>query len=337
VLVIALAMGMVHPTTALAQSAEAEALFTDAARLFKAGRIDEACDAFNASNRIEPRAGTMIRLGECRERQGRLASAWSSYRDALTRVKDPHKKQVAIDRIAALEPTLSKLTIVVPEANRVGALAITRNGAAVDSGLWNRAIPTDGGKLVFVAKAPGFKDWTTTVTVPVANGNVRVDVPRLEPVPVAAEPPVAGGPDQRRQAERVGDVETAPAGHDAPPPSRMTNKRKIALGVGVIALGAGVTGVLLGRSAKGLEDDAYGLCPDPQTPCADAARAMDLVERGATRSTYANIAFGASAGAAVVATVLWLVGAPDREPSHRVSVTPRIEHGFAGAAMEGRF
>jgi cytochrome c-type biogenesis protein CcmH/NrfG len=58
-----------------AQSAEAEALFTEGDTLMKQGKVAEACEAFEASNRIEPRAGTLIRLGECREQNHQLASA----------------------------------------------------------------------------------------------------------------------------------------------------------------------------------------------------------------------------------------------------------------------
>jgi len=45
------------------------------------------CEAFDASNRLEPRAGTLIALGDCREKNQQLASAWSAYKDALTRVR----------------------------------------------------------------------------------------------------------------------------------------------------------------------------------------------------------------------------------------------------------
>src|SRR5438477_7089606 len=91
-------------TDARAQSAEAQALFNDGAKLMKQGKLAEACDAFEASNRIEARAGTLIRLGECREANHELASAWSAYKDALTRVKDPKKQKLATARIAEIEP-----------------------------------------------------------------------------------------------------------------------------------------------------------------------------------------------------------------------------------------
>src|SRR5258708_24898372 len=117
---------------ARAQNVEAETLFADGNKLTKQGKLAEACDAFEASNRIEARAGTLIRLGECREANHQLASAWSAYKDALTRVKDTHKKAIATAKVAELEPKLSYLTISVPDEARVEGLALTRNGQLAD-------------------------------------------------------------------------------------------------------------------------------------------------------------------------------------------------------------
>src|SRR5690242_16706831 len=115
---------------ARAQSAEAQARFDDGVRLMKAGKTDEACAAFETSNRLEPRAGTLLRLGECREANHQLASAWSAYQDSLTKATDPKKKAFAQNRIKVLEPKLSHLTINVKA--RVTGLEVKRDGTAVD-------------------------------------------------------------------------------------------------------------------------------------------------------------------------------------------------------------
>ena len=171
---------------ALAQDAAAEVLFQDGDRLMREGKLAEACDAFEASNRIEPRTGTLIRLGDCREKRGQLASAWSAYADASARAKDPAKKQVADAKVAALGPRLSKLTITV--AQPVAELAITRDGAPIDRALWGRAVPVDGGDLVLRATALGFQPWEQTVAVPVEGGAVTVEVPRLADAPTTVAP-----------------------------------------------------------------------------------------------------------------------------------------------------
>src|ERR1044071_8848999 len=137
---------------AFAQSAEAAALFGEGDSLMKQGKIAEACDAFEASNKVEARAGTLIRLGECREANHQLASAWSAYKDALSRVKDPKKKDIASAKVAELEPRLSYLTITVAPTD---GLAITRNGQPLDPVLWNPARRVNGGDYPIVARAPG--------------------------------------------------------------------------------------------------------------------------------------------------------------------------------------
>src|SRR4051812_4793625 len=91
---------------AFGQSAEAESLFNDGNQLMAEGKLAPACDAFEASNRVEPRAGTLIRLGECREKNQQFASAWSAYKDALTRAKDKNKIKFAKEKVAAIEPRL---------------------------------------------------------------------------------------------------------------------------------------------------------------------------------------------------------------------------------------
>jgi hypothetical protein len=170
-----------------AQSADAEALFVKGDALMQQGKLVEACDAFDASNRIETRAGTLIRLGECREQNHQLASAWSAYKDALTRVKDPKKREIARAKIAELEPKLSHLTLVIGADRRVDGLAVTRNGKPVDPGLWNDPVPVDGGDYEIAATAPGYEPWKTTVTVAITSGTSKVEVGKL----VATPKPVA--------------------------------------------------------------------------------------------------------------------------------------------------
>jgi hypothetical protein len=302
-----------------AQSAEAEALFAEGDKLLKAGNTASACDAFEASNRMEARAGTLIRLGECRERNRQVASAWSAYKDALTRAKDPNKRAIATAKVAELEPKLSYFTLIVPPASQVEGLTILRDGKPFDTLLWNRALPLDGGDYNITIRAPGRQEWTTTVTVPAERGKLTVDVPKLEPtaeLAVTASPP--------------------PAEDDAVSAGTWTTKRKVAIaaaGVGGLAV---VAGIVLGTQAKSKQDDAHALCADSQTPCADADRANSLITSGQSRALGANIAFGVGAVAVIAAGVLWFTGAPETS-SRGVAVAPTLTPGEAGVVVFGRF
>lgn len=307
---------------ALAQSAEAEALFAEGDKLLKAGNTASACDAFEASNRMETRAGTLIRLGECRERNRQIASAWSAYKDALTRAKDPNKRAIATAKIAELEPRLSYFTVVIPPANQVEGLTILRDGKPFDALLWNRALPLDGGDYKITIRAPGREEWTTTVTVPVNGGKVTVDVPKLEPTAQLDEQP---------SPPPVEDDEVA-----AGTAGTWSGKRKVAVataGVGGLAM---VAGIVLGTQAKSKQDDAHALCADTQMPCAEADRANSLIKSGQSRALGANIAFGVGAVAVIAAGVLWFTGAPETS-SRDVAVAPTLTPGEAGFVVFGRF
>lgn len=305
---------------ARAQSAEAQARFDDGVRLMKAGKTEEACAAFETSNRLEPRAGTLLRLGECRERNRQLASAWSAYQDALTKATDPKKKTFAQSRIKVLEPKLSHLTITVK--SRVAGLEIKRDGNPVDSGLWNVAVPIDGGEYAITASASGHIAWSGSATVPVEGGQVSVEVPALAEAPAPPPPPPP-------------KAEPAPKRDEPPPPPRSTwtGKRKVAVVSLTVGVGAAVAGVVLGSSASSKKDDAYKLCPAPSIPCAQAGEANSLISTAHTRALEADVAFGAGAAAAVLAGVLWFTGAPEEN----VHVEARASARGGGIAIVGRF
>lgn len=334
---ISLACLIAFAGRAHAQSAEAESLFSEGDSLMKQGKIAEACDAFAASNKIEARAGTLIRLGECREKNHQLASAWSAFKDALTRVKDPKKKKIATEKVAELEKKLSFLTISVPDGSRLDGLEVARNGQAVDAVLWNRAVAVDGGEYTIAVRAPKHADWQKTIAVPEAGGKISVDIPKLDEPKKGAPPPTPPVVSQKQPESPPHAEPPPPDEHDTgtPAPSMWTGKRKAAVGVGAVAVVGVVAGAILGSSAKGKQNNAYSLCPDPQTPCADAAQANQLISDGKSLALDANIAFGVAGAAAIAAGVLWFTGAP--EHAHGVAIVPHASSDRAGLAIVGRF
>jgi hypothetical protein len=313
-------------TTAHAQNAEAEALFDEGNRLMTAGQLAQACDAFEASNKVETRAGTLLRLGECREQNHQLASAWSAYKDALVRAKDARKHDFAVGRIAALEPKLSHLTVSVAAGSQVDGLAITRNGKALDPVLWNRAIPVDGGEYAIAAQAPGRKEWHTTASVPADGGKIVIEVPPLEN---AAKPSTPANPQPVTAKPGVESRSTAPVAA----PSRMwTGSRKAAVGVGagaVVALGVGIG---MGVVAKHKQSQATTDCPDPAIPCINAVQANALAHSGHQLAIGADVAFAVAGAAAIGATVMWATGGA-KESARGVSVAPSL----GGVVVMGRF
>jgi hypothetical protein len=316
------ALSLLLPGVARAQSAQAEVMFGEGERAMAAGKIAEACAAFEASNNLAPGAGTLIRLGQCREQNHEIASAWAAYKSAIARVKDPRKREFAAGKIAELEPRLSHLTIVVG-AHKIDGLAIERDGKPVDAVTWDRALPIDGGSYVIAASAPGYDGWQITVAVPPENGNVRAEVPALRHKPAA--PPAA--PPMPPALTPVMHDEGTPTTRNG---SWLTSRRKIALGAAGVAAAGAITGAVLGVIARGKHADAFKLCPDPAMPCADAARADSLTASAHRLGIGADVGFGIAAAGAITAGALWLTGAPE---SRRTAIVPTAN----GVAVMGRF
>lgn len=150
----------------------------------------------------------------------------------------------------------------------------------------------------------------------------------------ASTAPPSGPADQTEAADPVVPlaVDSAPAR-----PSRWTGRRKIAVGLAAGALVAAGGGIFFGMRSKGFEDDAADLCPSGNCGSSEqAAEANDLVDKAKSNATYANVAYGIGAAAAVGAVVLWVFGAPQESPD-AVSIAPQLTSEAAGVAVRWGF
>ena len=256
-----------------AQNAEAEKLFNDGNKLMAVGKLAEACAAFAASSRAEPRAGTLIRLGECREKNQQLASAWSAYNDARRLATDPRKHKLATLKVTALEPRLSYLTVAISDQVRCSGLELSRNGESFDRALWNSALPVDGGDYVIVSRAPGYNPWQRTVHVPVEGAKFSVDMPALTktsniaapqapttpskpptipPTPLAVTVPVSTAVQQHVNVFTPSPavVVVPPLDHSRAPPQTSSKIAPFVVGAGALALLGGGLGFELWAESK---------------------------------------------------------------------------------------
>src|SRR5580704_7129436 len=67
-----------------ANAPAAEALFAEGRRLVDAGDFANACPKFADSERLDPSVATLLNLGACYEKAGRTASAWATFREAIS-------------------------------------------------------------------------------------------------------------------------------------------------------------------------------------------------------------------------------------------------------------
>src|SRR6185369_2523943 len=106
-----------HAQPSGANRPQAEVLFNEGKKLQKEGKIPEACRKFEASYRLDPAGGTVLNLGLCHDKEGKLASAWGELKEALAAAKKANRKdreKIARERIDAIEPRLPYV-IVIPD------------------------------------------------------------------------------------------------------------------------------------------------------------------------------------------------------------------------------
>jgi serine/threonine-protein kinase len=169
----------------------ATALFQEARALMAAKRFAEACPKLAESQRLDPSGGTLLNLALCHEQEGRLASSWSEFNEAAAvarRDARRDREQEALSHVRALEPRLSRLTIVVPTATQVEGLRIERDGREIGRGAWSTAMPIDGGAHTVRATATAREPFTATIVIEREGDAKTVEIPVLATPLVATAP-----------------------------------------------------------------------------------------------------------------------------------------------------
>lgn len=271
------------------ERAAAEMLFQESKKLMNAGKVPDACRKLEESQKLDPRAGTLITLAVCHRKEGRIATAWVEFREALALAK----KAGRLDRVALaqkelndIEPKLPRLAVSVPKASAVAGLVVRRDGEEIGAALWDTAVPIDPGEHSFEASAPGRKSWRSKAEIREGEEK-RVTVPVLEVLP----PPPA--------------VSSAP-----PPKPRPRTAAWIAGSVGLAAIGVGTYFGVQAISKRGSSDEhCHGALCDPQ--------GVELNDQARAYANVSNVAFGVGILGIGVAAWLLLTGAspPQRATS----------------------
>lgn len=332
---VALAGLVMHLPAAHAQNAGAEALFREGRDMIKHGNLAGGCDKLEASEKLESSVGTLLNLGDCREKLGKPASAWAAFRKAEALAKrsgnDAKREREARRRAVALEGDLASVTVQVGPKSKSSGLVIKRDGELVDPDLYGTAIVVDPGNHVVIAEAPGYKPWRSEVSV--GKGGKRwIVVPTLERVPEPVKPPPVAvkEPPPPAPAPRVVVTPPPPEPRTVKVQHTWSTTRGIAVALGVAGAGAIGAGVYFGSQAKSLEDDSNAICP--MTAC-DDPEGLRLNERARDQAQRANVLFVAGGVAVGVATVMWFLGKPDET----TVIAPAISETHVGASMTRRF
>jgi hypothetical protein len=148
--------------SALADSVTAEALFQSGREAMDKGDAKTACDRFEESYRMEPKPGTALNLGNCREQLGQVASAWQRFQEAAqTLSPEDARAPIAKQRAAALAAKVPKLVLRLPEGAK--GWVVLRDGVELGNASLNLALPVDPGPHRLEVRAPGRAPNVTTV------------------------------------------------------------------------------------------------------------------------------------------------------------------------------
>jgi hypothetical protein len=328
----ALALGAA--TAARAQSsgdqAAAEALFKQGRELMATGHLGEACPKLAESQRLDPSTGTLLNLATCYERNGQVASAWVTYKEAATAAQNAdqaERAQLARRKAADLETHLSTLTIVVPAAADRPDLQIKRDGETLGRPGWGVPIPVDPGPHMVEAAAPGHRGWQGQTSIDGDGAQATLEVP-----PLAEAPPETASPAPPATAAPPAG---APASAPGPPPgSHGSAQHASGLVTGAVGIAGLVVGTAFGAIARSDNDDARNNCLGDSACNPQGIASSRSAEHAATASTVAFVVGGALVAAGLV-VYLTAPGAP--RSAGRVGLSPMVGAATGGVALRGGF
>lgn len=294
-------------STASAQTtknaAGAEALYEQARSLMKQGDFEHACPKFKQSYDLDAGGGTLLNLAECYEKQGKFASAWSSFKEALVvaqRDGRPERVEYAKKHIAIVEPQVSKITIQVPSEVNEPGLSVSLDGAPLGEAAWGVGMPVDPGAHQVTASAPNKQSYEQTVHI--ENGSTSIKIPKLVGTTNAnANPPPA-------PIAVDADVAKKPVVDEPPSGSGQRSAGFVIGGAGVVALGVGS---FFGLRAMSKWSERKDNCKDGH--CTEAAKSAGDSAKSA--ALISDIGFGLGIVAAGVGTYLVLSAKPTTESS----------------------
>jgi hypothetical protein len=330
-------------------SAAAEVQFDKGRELMKAGLFSEACAAFDQSERLDPQIGTLYNLAGCWEKIGKLASAWTAYREVAQRDSNAVRRKAADEHAHALEPRLARLVIKLDAAP--AGVTVSLNGGDVTK-LVGIEVPMDLGTYAVLVSARGFQPWGGEAKVTVEGALVTVKVPPLLPV---------GASRANNATTSTTTRPTEPAQKTTPPPKvvipppvaepRDTGEPAVASSGGgghgtltiVTAAGGGtflIGGLVVGVLARNKLNDAEKICPDKM--CAkqeDLADANRLLAASRTRGNISTGLVAVGAAGLVASAILWWTGRHDEDaaPAPHTAIAPVASPSMTGLVVTGSF
>lgn len=318
-----IAMAAAAQTAQTTDIAGAEALLRDGRALLEQKNFAAACPKLAEANRLDPQTETLLALATCHEGEGKTASAVAEYKEVASRSRQEgrsDREQAARAKGAALEPTLSTLTIVPSRmASATVGLIVKRNGVVVAVDASPATVPVDPGEQSLEATAPGKLPFTASVVVGTGGDKKTVEIPRLQD-------DIAGG--------TPGALGLVYNYNDRPTPSlRLTRLQTGAIAAGAAGLAAIGVGAFFGLRAIKLNDDSKAGCDGDA--CDPAAKQQRLDARSA--GNWSTVLFAVGGVLVAGGTTMFVLGRSKETGGSGVNVTAAASGDGGSFLLSGRF
>jgi hypothetical protein len=169
-------------------AAAAQTLFERGRAAAQRGDLQQACDSFAESERLDPGVGTLLNWAMCEERQQKLASAWQHFNEAAALLKPTDDRNAFVRaQIRQLSPRLPRITIRLAPTAPLAA-RVLRNGSEVGPASLGIPIPVDPGRVELLVTCPDHEPRRSVVEVHEAEqldvsveaGEARAPAPLLD-------------------------------------------------------------------------------------------------------------------------------------------------------------
>ncbi len=303
--------------------AAAEALFKQGKQLFQAEKYEEACQKFQASQDLDPAVGTLLFLGDCNEKRGKVATAWGAFQQAISLAEQQEDKRLEIAKVraTALEPRVSKIQVNVPIP--VEGLVVRQDGEELPPSTYGTALPADAGLYNIEATAPGYKPFTKELIIEDGGKTVSLDVPKLEKRGSDAPAP-SPDPGGGATTSDEGGVNALLVG-------------------GIVVGGLGAVGVAIGAvfgtMADSSNEDSFEFCREDESDIC-SQEGVDLREDAQTQARTSTALFvvgGAALAAGTALIIVSLLGDDEEEGGDSATLAPWAGPQGGGLLLRGNW
>jgi hypothetical protein len=268
-----------------------------------------------------------LNLALCHEKQGKIATAWTEFREARAIAKNDGRRDresAADGEIAKLEPHLSKISVVVSADAKVAGITVEIDGLPLPEATWGTQFPVDPGIRTIIVKAPGYREWKSAVEIGETARTADVNVPKLEKASSSglSTPPVGPASSSAAKPPPIASSTSVTSQPPMPEPDvPMSSMRKGGFVVGGIGLALIGGGAIAGTVAISKDREADEKCPSGV--CTEK-KYVDLSKEAVTLANASTAMFAIGlAGVALGAVVI--VMAPKNAPARTtLSIGPQF-------------